>query len=921
MVLKDQITLAPIPYELALGTETAAACGLCDGPVYDLIVGTAGCSPYLRGLMQKESDWLVGIWDQNPETSFKEILAGIDPDVLATSLRRAKRRVALLTALCDLGGVWPLETVTKVLTDFADFAVHIALQSLVQAEIKRGKLPDEAGGDADDCAGIFVLAMGKMGAYELNYSSDIDLICFFDDSRYKLEDLGEVRPHLIRIIQRMCKILSDVTKDGYVFRTDLRLRPNPSVTPVCISDTAAMRYYETEGRTWERAAFIKARSCAGDIAAGKRFLANLTPFVWRRHLDFAAIEEAHDMRLRIRAHKGLAGEIDLAGHNMKLGRGGIREIEFFAQTRQMIAGGRDTGLRDRGTVQTLRNLAERDWIEEKIAEQLIAAYTMHRTHEHRIQMIGDLQTHNLPNTDAEMHRFARFCGYEQTEVLNDEIKTRLQSVHDIIEAFFAPDQNENDQGTDYESIFGTWETLPAFRSTRALDIFQRLKPKIAKGIAASENPEEALAHFETFLRGLPSGVQLFSLFDSNPQILDLVLDIVATAPSLATYLSRNASVLDAVLSGAFFQPLPDKATLVKELQKALAASDDYEDKLNITRRWQKEHHFRLGVLQLRNIADAFEASLAYSELAQACLICLLPVVKAEFSRKHGDIAGSGLAILAMGKLGSNEMTATSDLDLIVIYDPAGQEGSNGKRPLATVQYYARLTQALVTAMTTPTSEGKLYEVDMRLRPSGRSGPVATSVTGFESYQKTKAWVWEHLALSRACLVAGAPDVIKQVEDIRAGIICAKHDRAKVMTEVSEMRDRLAQSKSKNRSVWEVKEIAGGLLDIELLAQACALIGHILENDPKGQLTQAAEYGLLDASDTAKLIETHSLLSQIQHISRLLVTGAFNIESLGTAGLAHILTATGFADKVTLEAAMMSKTRDAEAVILKYLSKV
>jgi len=283
---------------------------------------------------------------------------------------------------------------------------------------------------------------------------------------------------------------------------------------------------------------------------------------------------------------------------------------------------------------------------------------------------------------------------------------------------------------------------------------------------------------------LPSGVQLFSLFDSNPQILDLVLDIVATAPSLATYLARNASVLDAVLSGVFFQPLPDKDALVKDLQQALSTSDDYEDKLNITRRWQKELHFRLGVLQLRNIADAFEASLAYSELAQACIIGLLPVVEAEFARKHGYIEGSGLAILAMGKLGSNEMTATSDLDMIVIYDPAGQEGSNGKRPLATVQYYARLTQALVTAMSTLTSEGRLYEVDMRLRPSGRSGPVATSVSGFEDYQKNKAWVWEHLALSRACVVAGAPDVISQVQDIRENIICSDHKRAEIMTEVA-----------------------------------------------------------------------------------------------------------------------------------------
>lgn len=923
MIFRKQITQSPIAYEQDLGVETAVECGFENGPEFDLISGTAGCSPYLRGLIHKERDWLSGVWDCTPEASFADVLAGVDHSNLTVSLRQAKRRVALLTAFCDLGGVWGLDKVTKALTDFADFACHAALKHLVQAEVKRGKLPASAAENPDECAGIFVLAMGKMGAYELNYSSDIDLICFFDDARYELEDLGELRPHFIRIVQRMCKMLSDVTGDGYVFRTDLRLRPNPSVTPVCISDTAAMRYYETEGRTWERAAFIKARSCAGDIQAGERFLQNLTPFVWRRQLDFAAIEEAHDMRLRIRAHKGLAGEIDLAGHNMKLGRGGIREIEFFAQTRQMIAGGRDPDLRDRRTVPSLFNLAKKDWIKPDVADNLSAAYQMHRAHEHRIQMVGDLQTHSLPNSDTEMDRFARLCGYSDTAKLKSEIKDRLQGVHDIIEAFFAPEQGiaGGDKLPDYEHVFETWRSLPAFSSTRAMGIFKRLKPKITRGIAASENPEEALGHFETFVRGLPSGVQLFSLFDTNPHILDLVLDIIATAPSLATYLSRNADVLDAVLSGTFFQPLPDKAQLVKDLQKALAVTSDYEDQLNIARRWQKEHHFRIGVLQLRNIADAFEASLAYSELAQACLIALLPVVEQEFARKHGRIQGGGLAILAMGKLGSDEMTATSDLDLIVVYDPAGQDSSDGKRPLATALYYARLTQALLTSLSSPTAEGKLYKVDTRLRPSGRSGPVATSVSGFETYQKTKAWVWEHLALSRSCVVAGAPNVVKQVEDIRARVISDKHESQKIMDEVAEMRTRLARSKFKNKTIWEVKEIPGGLLDIELLAQACALICNIQENDPKGQLMLAADCGQITANDALHLIETHSLLSQIQHINRLLVSGTFNIDTLGEAGLSHILSVTGFDDRVTLEAAMVSKTSGAEVIILKYLSNI
>jgi [glutamine synthetase] adenylyltransferase / [glutamine synthetase]-adenylyl-L-tyrosine phosphorylase len=917
MTFETQIKQAPIAYESELGEETAKACGLESGKLYDLIAGTAGCSPYLRGLIQKENDWLTGVWGADPEPVFQSVLDGVNPENLSASLRQAKRRVALLTALCDLGGIWCLEQVTDALTRFADFAVQAALHHHVKAEIKRGKLPAEAG---NNCAGIFVLAMGKMGAFELNYSSDIDLICFFDDNRYALEDLAEVRPHLIRIIQRMCKTLSDVTADGYVFRTDVRLRPNPSVTPVCISATAAMNYYESEGRTWERAAFIKARPAAGDITAGEQFLAALTPFVWRRHLDFAAIEDAHDMRLRIRSHKGLSGEIKLEGHNLKLGRGGIREIEFFAQTRQMIAGGRDHTLRDRRTVESLRALSDSGWIDGAVADQLVAAYRMHRTHEHRIQMIGDVQTHDLPGSSGEMDRFARLCGSADTDKLKAEIRTRLQSVHDIIEAFFAPDAVEDSQNADYEKTFATWETLPAFRSTRATDIFQRLKPQIIKGIDAAENPSEALSHFETFLRGLPSGVQVFSLFDTNPPILELVLDIVTTAPSLATYLARHSNVLDAVLSGEFFQPLPDKETLVCDLQALLAASNDYEDQLNITRRWQKELHFRLGVLQLRNIADAFEASLAYSELAQACLIALLPAVQAEFARKHGKIPGSGLAILAMGKLGSNEMTATSDLDLIVIYDPAGQDGSDGERPLATVQYYARLTQALVTALSSPTSEGKLYEVDMRLRPSGRKGPVATSVAGFEDYQKNNAWVWEHLALSRACVVAGDADVAAQVMAIRKEVITSEHDRKSVFSEVAKMRARLAENKSRDKSAWEVKEVPGGLLDIELLAQACALVCNILENEPKSQLSKVAELGVVSSDDALHLIRTHSLLSQVQHVSRLLVSGTFDIEDLGKAGLTHILAATGYADKKTLEAALMSKTEDAEAIILRYLSQ-
>jgi len=919
MTFQDTITTTPIPYDLERAAETATLLGLTSGKTYDLIAGTAGCSPYLRSLLVKEQDWVQTILSQEPWDVFERCLTDIQTDDLKSSLRQAKRRVALLTALCDLGGVWVLEDVTKALTLFADHAVHITLKTLVVEAVGRGKLPTTASDDPDTCAGIFVLAMGKMGAYELNYSSDIDLICFFDDARYADEDVGELRPHLIKIVQNMCKILSDVTGEGYVFRTDLRLRPNPSVTPVCVSTTAALQYYETEGRTWERAAFIKARSCAGDRAAGEQFLDDLSPFIWRKHLDFAAIDEAHDMRLRIREHKKLAPGITVAGHNMKLGRGGIREIEFFAQTSQMIAGGRDTGLRDRATVTSLQNLVDSDWITQSVCDRLTDGYRKHRAHEHRIQMIGDIQTHDLPSSPDDMDRFAHLCGSDDTDAVFGRIQKDLQDVHDIIEEFFVPKEITETFAPEFEDSFAQWESLPAFRSPRAVDIFERLKPRIAKSLSQSKNPQDALRDFETFISGLPTGVQLFSLFDSNPKILDLVLDVVSTAPSLATYLARNAGVLDAVIAGTFFEPLPDKNALVADFHETLTGLDDYENQLNMARRWFKEHHFRIGVLQLRNIATAFEAAKAYSELAEACLAGLLPYVEREFERKHGAIIGGGVAILAMGKMGSHEMTATSDLDLIVIYDPAGQDSSDGPRPLAPAQYYARLTQALVTAVSSPTGEGKLYEVDMRLRPSGRKGPVATSVAGFRDYQRTQAWTWEHLALTRASVVAGSTDVMQQVENIRADIMQSDHDAAKVLRDVADMRHKLSQTKSKNKSIWEVKEVRGGLLDIELLAQAFTLIGNIVENAPQAQLALVADRGLIARNDALALIETHMLLSQIQHISRLLVTGRFDLSDLGQDSVDHILSVTEFADTATLEAAMKSKTKDAERIILQYLS--
>ena len=815
MDFQSRITRLPIAYDPERGDDTLALVPELDGDLGKLIHGTAGSSPYLKTLIEKEKDWLPGAFD-DPESALTSLFADLKdvaPDKLPVELRRGKRRMALVTALADLSGVWQLEQVTGALTDYADLASDLAMKAAIAHEIRRKKLPGMTEDDVATAGGMVTLAMGKMGAHELNYSSDIDLICLFDETRFEPDDFHDARAAFVRATRKMSAMLSDLTGDGYVFRTDLRLRPDPAVTPVCMAMEAAERYYESLGRTWERAAYIKARPSAGDLEAGARFLKTLTPFVWRKHLDFAAIQDAHDMRLRIREHKGLGGPITLPGHNMKLGRGGIREIEFFTQTRQLIAGGRDTYLRDNRTVPALRKLAEKGWVPEEVAEILARHYRAHREVEHRIQMVNDAQTHDLPKSEENMQRLACLSGRELDEMRRD-ISERLTEVHELTEGFFAPDAARVDHDHAFDSeVIDRWQTYPALRSERAVEIFNRLKPEILGRLAQTAHPDQALLALDGFLRGLPAGVQLFSLFEANQQLIDLLVDIVGTAPALARHLSRNSGVFDAVIGGSFFTPWPSEQGLREELIDVLAQEgDDYERKLDAARRWAKEWHFRVGVHHLRGLVSAEEAGVHYADLAGACIAALWPVVAEKFAEKHGPMPGRGAVVLGMGSLGAKRLNASSDLDLIVIYDSDGVEYSEGRRPLASRAYYARLTQAMVTAVSAQMSQGRLYEIDMRLRPSGTQGPVATSLASFKNYQENEAWTWEHLALTRARPVAGHADLMNEVEAFRREVLAMPRDEAKIRADVADMRAKIAAAKSP-ASIWDAKIGAGRLQDI------------------------------------------------------------------------------------------------------------
>jgi glutamate-ammonia-ligase adenylyltransferase len=909
-----RLTRCPIAHDTGPAADAAMAFADLPPDLRGLLAATAGCSPYLGGLMAREAAWLRVALALSPETALQAVLSPLSevpPDALAGALRQAKRRVALLVGLADLGGVWALEQVTGALTALADRAVDLALRAEVAAEVRRGRLTPPEGAVA---GGMVVLAMGKGGAGELNYSSDIDLICMFDDALFP-GAVAEARTAFVRITRRMAAMLSDMTGEGYVFRTDLRLRPDAAVTPVCLPMSAAEHYYEAEGRTWERAAYIKARPCAGDIAAGERFLRALVPFVWRKHLDYAAIQDAHDMRLRIRDHRQLHG-IAVEGHNLKLGAGGIREIEFFAQTRQLIAGGRDRRLRDRTTAGALTALARAGWIPAPVAADLTDHYRAHREVEHRLQMVQDARTHTMPATPEGVDRIARMCGEGDTAAFRRALLDRLHAVDRLTEGFFAPAAAAEGPALSEaaRAVVQGWASYPALKSDRAQAVFRRLRPQLLHALyARAANPDEALAALDGFLRGLPAGVQVFSLFEANPTLVDLVVDVAATSPALAAYLSRNAAVFDAVIGGSFWAEWPGVADLAVDLGAAMAGVVDYEGKLNALRTRMKEWHFRVGVHHLRGLTDAFEAGKQYADLAEAVIVALWPVVVAEVARRHGPAPGRGACVLGMGSLGAGRLNARSDLDLIVVYDAAGVEMSAGPRPLAARAWFARLTQAFVTALTAPMAEGRLYEVDMRLRPSGRQGPVAVSLAGFESYQMTEAWTWEHLALTRARPIAGDAGLRGEVEAIRRAVLAAKAGGATVPADVAAMRGRLFAAKPAE-GAWEAKNGPGRLMDIELLAQTCALTAGDAARRVEAQLAAGRRSGRLTASDEAALRHAYRLLWHLQAGTRALTDRALRIEALGAGGRAFLLRETGQADAAALSARLDAAVGQAAGII-------
>lgn len=882
-----------------------------------LLGGLFGHSPFLTQAALREAEYIrlfaeLGAdpaWDAFWTALGAELAQIRDQNSLMTALRKAKRRAALLIALADISGAWPLARVTRALSDLAECAVDAALSFLLAQAHKAGDLQLPNPGAPLQGSGVIVIGMGKLGAYELNYSSDIDLIVLYDSALYPEAGDG-LGAAMVRLTRQLVRILEERTGDGYVFRTDLRLRPDPGSTPLALSLAAAETYYEAFGQNWERAAMIKARAVGGDRQAGQAFLHFLRPFIWRKNLDFAAIQDIHSIKRQINAHRGHE-KIAIEGHNIKLGRGGIREIEFFAQTQQLIWGGRNPKLRLSGTLAALKELVAAGHVAPQAADDLEAAYVFLRTLEHRLQMVEDRQTQTLPADPAAIDQLGAFMGWRDPALFRAELERHLRNVETHYARLFeeAPDLgtsqgsliftgSENDPETlatlkrmgfaNAEAVCSTirgWHhgRIRCTRSARARELLTELTPALLAALGVTAQPDNAFVKFDDFLARLPAGVQLFSMMTAKPQLLELLAAILGDAPRLAGHLSRHPALLDAVLGQDFFDPLPPARQLQDELAQLLSSSLGFEETLDLARRWAGDQKFRVGVQMLKGLIPPKAAGVAFAGVAEAVVGAMLPYVMADQEKAHGRVPDAKLAVLAMGKLGSAEMTATSDLDLILIYDaPEGVDASDGARPMTVPSYYARLTQRLVNTLTAPGAGGSLYEVDMRLRPSGRAGPLATSLASFANYHENEAWTWEYQALTRARVVAGPAALAQAIGAVIAKALRRERDEAKLRAEVADMRGRIAKE-HKGTSPWDVKYRKGGLVDVEFIAQFLQLLHgakhpEILAPGTEDALTRLAQAGLLEESGLETLTDALRLWTAVQGILRLTTDSAFAEES-------------------------------------------
>lgn len=838
----------------------------------DALSRAEGNSPFLKGLIQKHPDLVSAIQSGDFDQALAQALASTDEDT-GKMLRLRRQGVALVTAIADLAGVWDLTRVTQTLSAFADEALNIAINAAVQ---ERYDVPT---------AGFTVIALGKHGGRELNYSSDIDPIFLFDPQKLPHRPNEDVAQAAVRIGKRVIELLNARDENGYVFRVDMRLRPSPEVSPVTLSVDGAIGYYESSALAWEQAAFIRSRHAAGDGDVAAYFLSSIENFIWRRSLDFGQLKNIQRMVAQIRSHYS-KGQTFGPGYDLKRGRGGIRECEFFAQAHQLIHGGRDSGLRVADTRAALSALAAAGHIDADKADRLSNAYVMLRQWEHRLQMVDDRQTHHLPEDAEALDRLARLGGLTDGDALLHELQPHIDAVSAIFDEL-AEFEGEGDgpslaedgvplfeqltdigfaDPADPERRIKRWRSgrLRAIRSESAKEAFETVLPAIMLALAQAPDPSMALARFDNIIEKLPSAINFFHLLAARPALLQMLADILSYAPVLADALAQRIGLLDRFIEAGALELKIDANIMQRELEAAVRGLP-YECQLDVIRDYVGEHRFTLGVQLIDGRQDVMEVAEGYSALAEAALRVSADAATAEFAGKHGLIEGGELLVLALGRLGGQALTHASDLDLVFLYRGRSDALSDGEKPLSATQYFNRLAQRVVAAMSVSTASGALYEVDTRLRPSGTQGPLCASLDGFAKYQQQEAWTWEHMALTRARPILGSDDANGLLSVVVKDTLGMRRDQAKLKEDVIQMRQDMALHKPVSGPL-DLKLIPGGLVDLEFIVHYLQLkYAAGLHPQLSKAITALSDLGHLPAD----FLDSYNLLGRMLVMIRLI----------------------------------------------------
>ena len=779
-------------------------------------------APYLAMAMQVLPELTDLLAAENLDAALEySRSAGAGAENVRQKLRREKRALALTLAIGDLAGRLSLTDVITRLSDFADRALDEAL-----ADIYATRYPDAP------LEGFAIIGLGKHGSHELNYSSDIDPIFIYDPDKIPVRGKEDPSDAARRIGQQLVEALNSRDADGYVFRVDMRLRPSPEVSPVALPVEAAISYYESSALAWEQAAYIRSRAAAGDRILGRYFLDTINPFIWRRSLDYGAIRNIGSVTAQIRDHYA-AGQKFGPGFDLKRGRGGIRETEFYAQMHQLIFGGRQPDLRVPATRDALAALAKAGRIDGDKATVLSESYELYRVIEHRLQMVNDQQTHSLPDDMVGLDRVARLHGLESGQSLLDLLAPHVDAVGNIYDDLIEPEDSAR-LPADEEKLIAVlaeknlseadaflqaikrWRSgkVTALRSAAAQESFEAILPDLVDAIATAPNPAKALARLDSLIDKLPTAINFFRILEARPGLLEKLGQILSHAPVLADALSRRAELFDGLIDATALDLPPSVAELARQFART-EPGDDYQMLLDHVRARVGEKRFALGVQLIEGRHDALEISAGYARVAEAAIQVLTDATIAEFETVHGKIADGRLLILALGRLGGAALTHASDLDLIFLFSGDHSAESDGKRPLGGTQYFNRLTARIVTALSVPTAAGPLYEVDTRLRPSGTQGPLAVTLESFYKYQRENAWTWEHMALTRARPVYGDEDLRKLLQEEIRNILRKEREPEELRKAVRKMRLDIVEHKPP-KGPLDTKLMEGGLVDWEFI---------------------------------------------------------------------------------------------------------